>query len=404
MYLDKRKRYVLYGVIAVVSIVALIIVICEEASSNSTPEVTPTPSTIVSKEGTYEITNSSDDSELLSEFNDLYLQKIVDDGTDVTPYIYSGENENIKDLITPGKGLTNFTWNKAEVDLYLPDLHVGNKTKESEEFIKFFDNFINGIMINDANSKIKADDSIKTYTGTYGAYVRTVTNSVSKEEIPVFSYMVKTKMYSSKDGENVEAYSIVYDLKNEKKLSLRNMLDLYGIDWRIVKDAVNSCINKANKNIDDNVYKRDNDEMFYNINENYNKYIVNEKGDIYIYFCYGNKGTTVTNAMDVVKITKNGYNKNTVKSKENVIENDVYETTVENTEVQEVDVGNSNNNELVEDVNAVENTAETTTQTTVENGTEQQATTENTTGQQASAESGQVAQTNEGNNQGVTTE
>ena len=399
MYLDKRKRYVLYGVIAIVSIVALIIVICEEASSNSTPEVTPTPVATASKEGTYEITNSSDDTELINEFNELYQERLIDDGTNVRPYIYSEENEVVKEIITPGKGLTNFTWNRADVDLTLPDLHVGNKTKEAQEFIDFFKTIVNGIMINDAKEKIKDDETIKTYSATYGAYVRTVTDSTSKDEIPVFSYMVKTKMYSSKDGENVEAYSLVYDLKNEQKLSLKEMLDIYGIDWRDIKEAINKCINKANRNSEENVYKRDNDEMFYNINENYNKFIVNEKGDIYIYFCYGNKGTSVTNAMDVIKITNHNYNKNTVKSRANEIEEED-ENTVENTEAREVEVGNSNSNELVEDGNTVSNTVEAT----AENSTEQQATTENISGEQASSENRQEAQTTEDNTVRETTE
>lgn len=380
MYLDKRKRYVLYAVVAIVSIVALVIVVFEEMSSSNTPITTPTPLIRSSEEedsGVYKITYSSKNIELISEFNDLFKQKLISDGTDVKPYVYAGEDGRIKDLITSGEGLTNLNWNRATVDLTLPDLHIGNESKEAQEFINFFNTFVNGKMINDAREKIIKDDTIGTYTGTYGAYVRTVKNSTSKEELPIVSYMVKTQMHSSRDGENNEAYSIVYDLKNERKLSLKQMLDIYGIDWRQIKESINRCVNEANANIDENVYRRDNDEMFYSIDQNYNKYVVNEKGDIYIYFCYGIKENTVTNAIDVIKITNNNYNKNSIKnsSSDSIGASDYNRVENVNAVVNENVDNSDNNNELVEDGNAIQdNTVENAT---VENAQAEQTPTEN---------------------------
>lgn len=397
MYLDKRKRYVLYAIVAIVSIVALVIVVFEEVSSKSTPVTTPTPTILASEDGEYKITYSSKNIELINEFNELFKQELIDDGTDVKDYIYSGEDENIKSIITPGKGLTNTTWTNARVDLFLPDLHIGTKTQEAQAFIDFYSEFINGKMINKAREIIRTDESIDTYTGTYGAYVRTVTDSTSKEEIPIFSYMVKTQMHSSRNGENDEAYSLVYDLKNGEKVSLKKMLLIYGINWREIKDAINNCIREANKNLDENVYKRENDEIFYSIDENYNKYVVNEKGDIYVYFCYGNNEDTVTNAIDVIKITNNNYNKNNVKSKLNeenddelngntvsnvdngVNESSSNESTSNGNDTQNsmAEIGASENS--VEGQNIIENVSETQeqTQTQAQEQTQTQTTEKN---------------------------
>jgi len=177
--------------------------------------------------------------------------------------------------------------NDFELDVNIPYINIQNET------IDEFNKQIKEIFEQKAKSVINTQNNNIIYTVDYSAYI---TNNI-------LSLVVRSTL---KEGANpqrdiVQTYN--YDLTNQKKFTIDNMLELKGITKKEanqkIKDEIKTVQQKVEEleNLGYPIYARDYTSDIYSIN-NVTEYFMGADNTLYIIYAYGNKNHT--SEMDIV--------------------------------------------------------------------------------------------------------
>ena len=270
-----KKRIIMYAVILLICVIAVIVVVGVQILGNDVVD---------NMFGINKITKRTEEEEanLKANFENIFDNLIEDKGEYKIQKIKQDEN-----LV-----YTNYTKEekneKHEIDVNLPYININNE--ETDNFNKEIENTFKG----KAEEILKDSNQNIIYIVKYKAYV----------ENNILSLVIYSDLKQNTSAQRVIVQTFNFDLKENKKLTLEDIIDSFDLKKADVQNKINTDIQKEQKKSEDliklgyNIFSRDINSDIYKV-ENASEYFV-YNNNIYIIFAYGNN--KMTSEKDIVII------------------------------------------------------------------------------------------------------
>ena len=270
-----KKRIIMYAVILLICVIAVIVVVGVQILGNDVVD---------NMFGINKITKRTEEEEanLKANFENIFDNQIEDKGEYKIQKIKQDEN-----LV-----YTNYTKEekneKHEIDVNLPYININNE--ETDNFNKEIENTFKG----KAEEILKDSNQNIIYIVKYKAYV----------ENNILSLVIYSDLKQNTSAQRVIVQTFNFDLKENKKLTLEDIINSFDLKKSEVQDKINTDIQKEQKKAEDliklgyNIFSRDINSDIYKV-ENASEYFV-YNNNIYIIFAYGNN--KMTSEKDIVII------------------------------------------------------------------------------------------------------
>ena len=270
-----KRRIIMYVIILLICVIAVIVVVGVQILGNDVVD---------NMFGINKITKRTEEEEenLKANFENIFDNQIEDEGEYKIQKIKQDEN-----LV-----YTNYTKEekneKHEIDVNLPYININNE--ETDNFNKEIENTFKGKdeeILKDSNQNI-------IYIVKYKAYV----------ESNILSLVIYSDLKQNTSAQRVIVQTFNFDLKENKKLTLEDIINSFDLKKADVQNKINTDIQKEQKKSEDliklgyNIFSRDINSDIYKV-ENTSEYFV-YNNNIYIIFAYGNN--KMTSEKDVVII------------------------------------------------------------------------------------------------------
>lgn len=270
-----KKRIIMYAVILLICVIAVIVVVGVQILGNDVVD---------NMFGINKITKRTEEEEasLKANFENIFDNQIEDKGEYKIQKVKQDEN-----LV-----YTNYTKEdkneKHEIDVNLPYININNE--ETDNFNKEIENTFKG----KAEEILKDSNQNIIYIVKYKAYV----------ENNILSLVIYSDLKQNTSAQRVIVQTFNFDLKENKKLTLEDVIDSFDLKKTDVQNKINIDIQKEQKKSEDliklgyNIFSRDINSDIYKV-ENASEYFV-YNNNIYIIFAYGNN--KMTSEKDIVII------------------------------------------------------------------------------------------------------
>ncbi len=270
-----KKRIIMYAVILLICVIAVIVVVGVQILGNDVVD---------NMFGINKITKRTEEEEanLKANFENIFDNQIEDKGEYKIQKIKQDEN-----LV-----YTNYTKEekneKHEINVNLPYININNE--ETDNFNKEIENTFKG----KAEEILKDSNQNIIYIVKYKAYV----------ENNILSLVIYSDLKQNTSAQRVIVQTFNFDLKENKKLTLEDIIDSFDLKKADVQNKINTDIQKEQKKSEDliklgyNIFSRDINSDIYKV-ENASEYFV-YNNNIYIIFAYGNN--KMTSEKDIVII------------------------------------------------------------------------------------------------------
>ena len=270
-----KRRIIIYITVAIICIIAITVVIGVQILGNDV---------IDNMFGINKITKRSEEEEttLKTNFENIFDNQVEDKGE----YKIQKINQNEKIVYTDYS--KEDKTEKHEISVNLPSINI--KNDDVENFNKEIENTFGG----KSEEILKSSNQNTIYTVKYKAYV----------ENNILSLIIYSDLKQNTRAQRVIIQTFNFDLKENKKLSLEDILNSFSLNKNEVQNKINTDIQKEQKKTEDliklgyNVFSRDTKSDIYKI-ENITEYFV-YNNNIYIIFAYGND--KMTSEKDIVII------------------------------------------------------------------------------------------------------
>lgn len=270
-----KRRIIMYAVILLICVIAVIVVVGVQILGNDVVD---------NMFGINKITKRTEEEEanLKANFENIFDNQIEDKGEYKIQKIKQDEN-----LV-----YTNYTKEekneKHEIDVNLPYININNE--ETDNFNKEIENTFKG----KAEEILKDSNQNIIYIVKYKAYV----------ENNILSLVIYSDLKQNTSAQRVIVQTFNFDLKENKKLTLEDIINSFDLKKADVQNKINTDIQKEQKKSEDliklgyNIFSRDINSDIYKV-ENASEYFV-YNNNIYIIFAYGNN--KMTSEKDIVII------------------------------------------------------------------------------------------------------
>ena len=270
-----KKRIIMYAVILLICVIAVIVVVGVQILGNDVVD---------NMFGINKITKRTEEEEanLKANFENIFDNQIEDKGEYKIQKVKQDEN-----LV-----YTNYTKEdkneKHEIDVNLPYININNE--ETDNFNKEIENTFKG----KAEEILKDSNQNIIYIVKYKAYV----------ENNILSLVIYSDLKQNTSAQRVIVQTFNFDLKENKKLTLEDIINSFDLKKADVQNKINTDIQKEQKKSEDliklgyNIFSRDINSDIYKV-ENASEYFV-YNNNIYIIFSYGNN--KMTSEKDIVII------------------------------------------------------------------------------------------------------
>ena len=270
-----KRRIIMYVIILLICVIAVIVVVGVQILGNDVVD---------NMFGINKITKRTEEEEanLKANFENIFDNQIEDKGEYKIQKIKQDEN-----LV-----YTNYTKEekneKHEIDVNLPYININNE--ETDNFNKEIENTFKG----KAEEILKDSNQNIIYIVKYNAYV----------ENNILSLVIYSDLKQNTSAQRVIVQTFNFDLKENKKLTLEDIINSFDLKKADVQNKINTDIQKEQKKSEDliklgyNIFSRDINSDIYKV-ENASEYFV-YNNNIYIIFAYGNN--KMTSEKDIVII------------------------------------------------------------------------------------------------------
>lgn len=270
-----KRRIIMYVIILLICVIAVIVVVGVQILGNDVVD---------NMFGINKITKRTEEEEanLKANFENIFDNQIEDKGEYKIQKIKQDEN-----LV-----YTNYTKEekneKHEINVNLPYININNE--ETDNFNKEIENTFKG----KAEEILKDSNQNIIYIVKYKAYV----------ENNILSLVIYSDLKQNTSAQRVIVQTFNFDLKENKKLTLEDIIDSFDLKKADVQSKINTDIQKEQKKSEDliklgyNIFSRDINSDIYKV-ENASEYFV-YNNNIYIIFAYGNN--KMTSEKDIVII------------------------------------------------------------------------------------------------------
>lgn len=226
---------------------------------------------------------TEEETELLkSEFNQIFNNTMEND---------EGQNDNKKE--EQGKKLVYTEYEKKEskvnsydLEVHIPHINIKN------EIVEAYNQEIEDIFVKIAENVLQSENQNIIYTVEYVANIQD----------DILSVMIRSNLKEGSNAQKVIIQTYNYDLRNNKEITLEEVLKIEQLDKQVVQSKIKDEIAIEQKKVEDlkklgyNIYSRDTSSDIYEIENSTEFYLTNNT--LYIIYAYGNQ--TFTSEMDMV--------------------------------------------------------------------------------------------------------
>ena len=220
---------------------------------------------------------------LKAEFDDIFTNSLqtTQEKISFTP------KEGDKEIIYTKLEKKENKLNNYDIEVHIPCINIDNE--EIEEYNEQIEDFIDK-----TNSILESENKNSIYTVDYVASV--------KDDI--LSLIIRSNLKEGTNAQRVIIQTYNYDLRNNKKVTLPEILRIEALDKTVIQNKITDEIQKEQNRVEDlkklgyNIYSRDTKSDMYKI-ENSEQYFLSD-GVLYVIYAYGNE--TFTSEMDVIVI------------------------------------------------------------------------------------------------------
>ncbi len=225
---------------------------------------------------------TEEETEMLkTEFDQIFTNRIEQEEQD------SKKKEEDKPLVyTKVEGKSN-KLNSYDVDVHIPYINMDNEiinryNKEIEDFVY------------KTSSVLESENRNIIYTVEYVANVQN----------GILSVMIRSNLKEGTSAQRVIIQTYNYDLRNNKEISLEEILRIENVNQSELQDKIKKGITIEQKKVEDlknlgyNIYSRDATSDIYQIENSKEFYLTHDT--LYIIYAYGNE--TFTSEMDLIVI------------------------------------------------------------------------------------------------------
>ncbi len=274
----KKKQLILYTVIMIVCIVSIIIAFYVQFYTRIDI------GKMIGLSSEVSIGNKTEEEEeiLKSEFNNIFNNNIGnDDGRN-----NSKKQKEDKQLVYTEYEKKETKLNSYDLEVHIPYINIQG------EIIDKYNKEIHDIFVQMTEKVLKSQNNNVIYTVEYVANV----------EEDILSLMIKSNLKEGSKAQKVIIQTYNYDLRNNKEISLEEVLKIKQISTEEVQAKIKEEISIEQKKAQDlkslgyNIYTRDVNSDIYSIEKTTEFYLT--KDAIYIIYAYGNQ--TNTSEMDII--------------------------------------------------------------------------------------------------------
>lgn len=219
---------------------------------------------------------------LKSNFNTVFINNIEND---------NDENNGKKEQQDRKIVYTKYEKKESKINSYDLEVHIPYINIDNE-VVKKYNQKIEEIFANKARNILGSENKNIIYNVEYVANIYD----------GILSVMVKSNLKEGSNAQKVVLQTYNYDLRNNKEITIDEMLKIKGMDKQLVQNKINDEISEEEKKVEDlknlgyNIYTRDTSSNMYDL-ENASEFYVTED-TLYIIYAYGNQ--TSTSEMDLV--------------------------------------------------------------------------------------------------------
>mgnify|MGYP005766611247 FL=1 len=269
-------RTIIFGIIIIVCIFAVNFAVYWQFFRN-----TEDPQTVDNT-----ISTSQEIAQLEDNFKNIFENRLDYQGYDVNT---TGvlKIDSSQDLIYTWVTKESVVENRYDLDLNIPRVNISNTSVEkfNEKIKELYVDKANDIILNATNNTI--------YTVEYMSYINT----------NILSLVIKSTLKEGNNPQRVIIQTYNYNLSTNEEITLKQMLEIKGLQENAVKNTIVNKVQEANREAEDlknlgyNVYVRDLSSEIYEI-ENTENFILGANNYLYIIYPYGN--SNYTDEMDVI--------------------------------------------------------------------------------------------------------
>ena len=284
-----KKNYILYIVISIICVISIgIAVYYQMFIANEEEEFLP--ENIINTEGNNNISDEPEMERVKAQFNELFKNNINFQKNTVTGVkkIYDD-----KEIVYTAHVIDQEKDGKYDVNINIPVVNIQGEIPSE------FNNITQEVFANKAADVLNNSKEFTVYNVDYSAYING----------NILSIAIKSTLKEERSAQRVIVQTYNYDLQTDKKVSLNEVLNLYGKDATKVNQKIAKEVGKAAKQAEalgeaisqtgQTIYKRDLNSAIY-ITNNVNNFFVGKDGAIYVIYAYGN--SNATSELDIIKV------------------------------------------------------------------------------------------------------
>lgn len=265
-----KKAVALYIVSILICVLAAIVVACSQYFG---PEKLDQMIATNTNKGVQE---EVDEELLIAGFDELFTNQIdayqssvnikkIDDSKEIIyPYYQKQEKQD----------------NDYDLDICIPFINIDN------EIVKKYNEAIERDFVEKAESVLESENNNVIYTVQYVATV----------EDDILSLMIRSNLKDGSSAQRVIIQTYHFDLKNNKEVTLEDLLNQNGVQIADVENKVKQQIETEQKKVEDlkalgyNIFERNAEDEMYLV-KNTDQFFIKD-GNIYLIYAYGNEALT----------------------------------------------------------------------------------------------------------------
>ena len=270
-----KRRITIYIISIIICIIALVIVACIIVLGDEFTNGLFGISNIKNK-------TEQEQKELIENFDNIFNNELQIINSDVE----INKIDNNQDIVYNYYSKEEKSEGNYELYLNIPYININN------EIIKNYNQEINDIFIKKAESIYNTSEQNIIFRVEYEAFI----------ENNILSLIIRSNLKQGTNPQQDIVQTYNFDLNNNKEITLKDEINMLGLNENDVQKRINEKIEQEQKNAEDlqalgyNVYNRDVDSTMYEI-ENSNIFFVHNQ-NLYIIYAYGNNA--LTSEMDII--------------------------------------------------------------------------------------------------------
>ncbi len=279
---NKIKKKQLYIYISIISICVICVIIAFYVQFYARIDIVRLIG--INPEGEFGKKSEEEIQVLKTEFNQIFTNNIENDEGQND----SKKEEQDKQLVYTGYEKKESKLNSFDLEVHIPHINI------KSEIVDGYNKEIEDVFLKIANNVLESENQNIIFTVEYVANVQD----------GILSVMIRSNLKEGSKAQKVIIQTYNYDLRNNKEITLEEVLKIENLDKEVIQNTINEEIAIEQKKAEDlislgyNIYKRDKNSEIYKIENSTEFYLTNNT--LYIVYAYGN--ATDTSEMDLIII------------------------------------------------------------------------------------------------------